>query len=258
MNNNHYYDVLGVKKDASATDIKKQYRKLAQKYHPDRNSDPNAKEKFQEINNAYQTLKDPAKKAEYDTPQQSGLGGFTFTTSSNASESMADMLRRAMGSGFNQRQQRQQMAQVNVTLEEAFTGATRSLNGKPFNIPAGVRSGNQLRVDDFIIIINVQRHHRFQRSHDDLLMGIEISAIEAMLGIEVMITNIDNKKIKVKIPAGIQYGKLVRIPGKGMPNPEFNHRGDLLVQVAMTIPDDLTKAEKESIMNVKHRKTFDT
>jgi DnaJ-class molecular chaperone len=89
-------------------------------------------------------------------------------------------------------------------------------------------------------------------------VGIEISAIEAMLGIEVIITNIDNKKVKVKIPAGIQYGKLVRVPGKGMPNPEFGHRGDLLVQVAMTIPDDLTNAERASIMNVKHRKTFDT
>ena len=115
-----------------------------------------------------------------------------------------------------------------------------------------------MRVDDFIIVISVQRHHRFQRSHDDLLIGIEISAIEAMLGVKVTITNIDGKKIKVKIPAGIQYGKLVRVPGKGMPNPEFNHRGDLLVQVAMSIPDDLTKAEKASIMNVKHRKTFDT
>ncbi len=252
---NNYYDVLGVKKDASAADIKKQYRKLAQKYHPDRNSDSNAKEKFQEINNAYQTLKDPAKKAEYDTPQQQG--GFTFTTSGGSGESLHDILRQAMGGGFAQRRQ-QQMAQVNVTLEEAFTGTTRTLNGKDFSIPAGVRSGNQLRVDDFIIIINVRRHYRFQRSHDDLLLGIEISAIEAMLGIDVMITNIDGKRIKVKIPAGIQYGKLVRVPRKGMPNPEFGGRGDLLVQVAMTIPDDLTNAERASIMNVKHRKTFDT
>jgi DnaJ-class molecular chaperone len=150
------------------------------------------------------------------------------------------------------------MAQVNISLEEAFTGTTRTLNGNTFNIPAGMRSGNHLQVGDFIIVINVQRHHRFQRSQDDLLIAIEISAIEAMVGIECGITNIDGKKVKVQIPAGIQYGKLVRVPGKGMPNPEFNHRGDLLIQVAISVPDDLTDAEKESILKVKHRKTFDT
>jgi len=256
MNSNHYYDVLGVKKNASAAEIKKQYRKLAQKYHPDRSSDPNAKEKFQEINSAYQTLKNPEKKAEYDNPrQQQGQGGFTYTTSMDG-ESLHDALRKAMGGGFHQRRH-QQMAQVNITLEEAFSGTTRTLNGESFNIPAGMRSGNHLQVGEFIIIINVHRHHKFQRSHDDLLTGIEISAIEAMLGVECGITNIDGKKVTVKIPAGIQYGKLVRVPGKGMPNPEINQRGDLLIQVVMSIPDDLTNAERASIMNVKHRKTFD-
>jgi curved DNA-binding protein len=253
---NNYYDVLGVKKDASAADIKKQYRKLAQKYHPDRNTDAGAKEKFQELNTAYQTLKDPAKKAEYDNPQQQG--SFTYTTHGQGGQSLHDILRQAMGGGFHGRQRHHQMAQVNISLEEAFTGTTRTLNGNTFNIPAGMRSGNHLQVGDFIIVINVQRHHRFQRSQDDLLIAIEISAIEAMVGIECGITNIDGKKVKVQIPAGIQYGKLVRVPGKGMPNPEFNHRGDLLIQVAISVPDDLTDAEKESILKVKHRKTFDT
>lgn len=253
---NNYYDVLGVKKDATAADIKKQYRKLAQKYHPDRNTDAGAKEKFQELNNAYQTLKDPGKKAEYDNPRQQ-QGNFTYTTHSQGGQSLHDILRQAMGGGFSQRRQ-QQMAQVNISLEEAFSGTTRTLNGDMFSIPAGVRSGNHLQVGEFIIVINVHRHNRFQRSQDDLLVAIEISAIEAMLGVECGITNIDGNKVKVQIPAGIQYGKLVRVPGKGMPNPELNRRGDLLIQVAMTIPDDLTDAEKASILNVKHRKTFDT
>ena len=253
----NYYDVLGVAKDASAADIKKQYRKLAQKYHPDRNDSDDAKEKFQELSNAYQTLKDPQKRAEYDNPQpQGGMGGFTFTTG-GAGDSLHDILRQAMGGGFHGRQRHQQMAQVNITLEESFHGTTRTLNGNEFSIPAGVRSGSHLQVDDFIIVVGVQRHFRFQRSQDDLITGVEISAVEAMLGIDVFFTSIDEKKLKVKIPAGIQHGKLVRVPGQGMPNPKFGHRGDLLVQVVTTIPDNLTDAERESIMKVNHRKSFD-
>lgn len=245
----NYYDVLGVAKDATAVDIKKQYRKLAHVYHPDR--DTGDKEKFQELSNAYQTLKDPQKRAEYDNPRPQG----SFSVNMGQGESLHDILRRAMADGAQRRQQ--QMAQITITLEEAFQGATRALNGKPFEIPAGIRSGSQIFIDGFIIIVNVQRHLQFQRHQDDLITGVEISAIEAMLGVEITLTNIDGKRLKVKIPAGIQYGKLVRIGGHGMPNPEFDMRGDLLVQVVTTIPDNLTNEERESIMNVKHRKAFD-
>lgn len=250
-----YYDVLGVNKTATDADIKKAYKKLAQKYHPDRYEGPDATTKFQEVNTAYQTLKDPEKRAEYDNPRPQA-GGFSFHTNQGG-PSIHDILREAMGGGF--RQQRQQpMAQVNISLEEAFTGTTRSLNGNPFNIPAGMRSGNHLFVDGFIIVVNVLRHHRFQRAQDDLLIGVEISAVEAMLGVECVITNIDGAKLKVKIPAGIQHGKIVRVGGQGMPNPEFRgRRGDLHVQVVTTIPVNLTDEEKESIMKVQHRKTFD-
>ena len=251
---NSYYDVLGVAKDATADDIKKQYRKLAQKYHPDRNDSNDAKEKFQELSTAYQTLKDPHKRAEYDNPQPQG----SYSVHMGQGESLHDMMRQAMGQGgFNQRRRQHQMAQITITLEEAFNGTTRTLNGNDFTIPAGIRSGSHLMVDDFIIVVGVQRHHKYQRAQDDLLTGVEITAIEAMLGIDITLTAIDGKRLKVKIPKGIQHGKLVRVAGQGMPNPEFNMRGDLLVQVVTTIPDNLTDEETESIMNVKHRKSFD-
>ena len=252
----NYYDVLGVDKGASPEEIKKQYKTLAQKYHPDRYDGTDAKTKFQEVNTAYQTLKDPQKRAEYDNPRPQGHE-FSFRTGGGHGETLQDILSRAMGGGgFGQRQQQRPMAQVQITLEDAFTGTTRALNGNPFNIPAGVRSGNQLQVDEFIIVVQIVRHPKFQRSHDDLLAQVEITAIEAMLGVTCEMTNIDEKIVKIKIPAGIQHGQLVQAAGMGMPNPEFTSRGNLLVQVAVTIPKDLTKAEQDSIININQRKTF--
>lgn len=257
------YDVLGVAEDASQDNIKKAYKKLAQKYHPDRYDGDDAKTKFQEINAAYQTLSDPDKRADYDNPAPAT--GYKSYTSNEAMEEalrrMAEeVMNRNAGGGFN-RGKHYPMANVSITLEEAFTGTTRTLtsNGKThtFDIPQGVRSGNQLFIDGFIIIINVMRHHKFQRSHDDIATVVQISAIEAMVGVECRLTNIDGKIIKTKIPAGIQHGKFVRVAGKGMPNPEINKRGDLMIQVAVSIPVNLTDDEKASIMKIQRRKTFD-
>jgi len=254
----NYYEVLGVEKNATQAAIKKQYQRLARKFHPDRSDDPQAKEKFQKVNTAYQTLKDPEKRAAYDVPQQQRRE-FSYTTGTGGmggGQSIHDMLREAMGGSRRQHQQQQPMAQVNISLEEAFSGTTRTLNGNEFNIPAGVRSNNHLFVDGFIIIINVMRHNKFQRAHDDLAIVVQIDAIEAILGVKCELASIDNKTIKFDIPPGIQHGKVVRIEGKGMPNPEFTTRGDLLVQVAITVPQDLTDEDKECIMKVKHRKSF--
>jgi len=259
-----YYEVLGVTKDASKDDIKKAYRKLAQKYHPDRYEGDDANTKFQEINKAYQTLGDDQQRAAYDNPQPEG---FQFRTSNMRGGGMDDMIRTMMDEMMGRRtyggRQQYQMANVTITLEEAFTGTTRTLNGNSFNIPPGARNGMQLllkddKIGEIIIVININNHAKFKRSQDDLLTGVQIDAIEAMLGVECNITNIDGKTIKAKIPAGIQNGKLIRVAGMGMPNPEIpGKRGDLLVQVGIGIPNDLTEEEKQAILKVRHRKSFD-
>ena len=252
----NHYDVLGVAKTASQDDIKKAYKKLAQKHHPDRPS--GSASVFKEINTAYQTLKNPEKREEYDNPQpQVDSRQYSYRTGDVGPDDLERMIREAMsGQGFGR--QRYRMVNIQITLEESFAGTTRTLDGKQFAIPAGVRSGNQLLVDEIMVVINVVRHAKFKRSNDDLLAAVQINAVEAMLGIECNITNIDGKVIKVKIPAGLQHGQLVRAAGMGMPNPEYhNHRGDLLVQVAVTIPKSLTDDEKESIMKLQHRKSFD-
>jgi curved DNA-binding protein len=268
-----YYDTLGVAKDATQDDIKKAYRKLAQKYHPDRNKDKDATTKFQEIQKAYQTLKDPQKRAEYDNPQPQGFGGpggYSFRTgdgvhvnvSGNGFEGMGideilDALHGGGMGGFNRRRQQRPMAKVTIGLEEAYAGTTRTLNGKEFSIPRGVRTGNKLAVDDMIIVVQVANHPKFKRANDDLIVGVNITAIEAMAGVECTVTGLDGKTIKFQIPAGTQYGQVIRLRGRGMPNPEINYTGDLLVQVGVQIPGNLTDEEQEAIMKLPRREIID-
>lgn len=265
-----YYKALGVDKSASQGDIKKAYKKLAQKYHPDRNTDPTAQDKFKEINTAYQTLKDPQKRAAYDNPNPFGGqrgGGYSFRTGDgvhvNVSGGMfdgmdlEDVLDTLRGGGFGgQRRQRRPMAKVTISLQEAFTGTTRTLNNNTFTIPAGIRAGNKLAVDDFIIVVDVLNHPKFRRANDDLIVGVEITAVEAMAGVECTITGLDGKTIKFQIPSGTQYGQIIRLKGKGMPNPEVNYRGDLLVQVGVSVPDDLTDEQLSSIMELPRRESI--
>lgn len=261
-----YYKTLGVDKKASQDEIKKAYRSLAQKYHPDRNKEEDATQKFQDVRKAYDTLKDPQKRAEYDNPQPQG--NYSFRTGDGVHVNVTgmegmdinDILDAMHGGnlgGFGRRRQQRPMARVSITLEEAFSGTTRTLNGKEFRIPAGVRSGNKLAVDDMLIVVNVLNHAKFQRSNDDLLVNVIVTAIEAMVGVDCTVTGLDNKTIKFNIPAGTQYGQLIRLRGKGMPNPEINRKGDLLVQVGVQVPDKLTDEELDSIMKLTRRDSID-
>lgn len=261
-----YYKTLGVDKKASQDEIKKAYRSLAQKYHPDRNKDEDATQKFQDVQKAYKTLKDPQSRAEYDNPQPQS--NYAFRTGDGVNVNVTgmggmdinDILDAMHGQGFgfgNRRRQQRPMAKVSITLEEAYAGTKRTLNGKEFSIPAGVRSGNKLAVDDMIIVVNVLNHRKFQRANDDLLVNVIVTAIEAMTGVDCTVTGLDDKTIKFKIPAGTQYGQLIRLRGKGMPNPEINRKGDLLIQVGVQIPDKLTDEEMASIMKLTRRDSID-
>lgn len=269
-----YYETLGVAKDATQDDIKKAYRKLAQKYHPDRNQEEGAEDKFKELQKAYQTLKDPQTRAAYDNPQPQfgGPGGYSFRTgdgvhvnvSGNGFDGMGideilDALHGGGFGGFGRRRQQPQrpMAKVTISLEEAYEGTKRTLNNKEFSIPKGVRTGNKLAVDDFIIVVQVAGHPKFKRVNDDLITAVEVTAIEAMLGVDCTVTGLDGKTIKFKVPPGTQHGQTVRLGGKGMPNPEINYSGNLLVQVAVRIPSNLTDEEREAIMKLPRREIID-
>jgi molecular chaperone DnaJ len=271
MSKRDYYDVLGVSKNASDEDIKKAYRKLAMKFHPDRNSDdPKSEEKFKEVKEAYELLSDPQKKAQYDTYGHNEPGHSGFHQSGNVDPAAFQEIFNHIfggnggfkfqehGFGTHTSSNAPQTFTINIGLADAYTGKTVKVDKDTHLIvPQGVRPQARLFANGRMYKIDIQAHHKFKRANDDLLVDIEINAIEAMLGLTAIIEHLDNTKLQFSIPAGIQNGQIVKLSGKGMKNPELNKIGDLLIRIATTIPKNLSEAERSALKAMNHRETID-
>ena len=296
MDYKDYYATLGVAKGASADDIQKAYRKLARKYHPDVNSSPGAEERFKEITEAYEVLKDTDKRKTYDRYGSEwknfrgggvppGFEGFGFGRGGGGSasgfSSFFDMLfggggpfggaRRgggrggAGGFGFDMRGQDQE-ARIALTLEEAAQGGERQITvtepmtgqAKTYavNIPAGVRAGQKVRLagrggpgaggspaGDLLLKVELKPHELFRLEGCDLHAALPVTPWEAALGTEASIKILDGS-VKVKLPPGTSSGRKIRLRGKGFPNPRGTD-GDLLAEVQMVVPKELSDEERE-------------
>jgi len=268
------YNTLGVNRGATDEEIKRAYRKLAAQHHPDRAGGDTAK--FQEIQSAYETLSDPNKRAQHDNPQShhqhhfhtGNMGGFE------------DMFRHFGFGGFGGFQpppQRNQTIslQTTVTLEEAFRGKeivgnVRLPSGREqvvnIKIPPGVQDGTSLRLrelgDDSIsgipkgdihLTVTVLQHAEFERQGDDLIKTIEVSALDAILGLELTVNTIEGKTLNVAIPEGTQPGAVLSAHGHGMPNMhDTRFRGRLLLKINVTVPSNLSDAQKDLIRQAKN------
>jgi len=265
-----YYETLGVPKGASEEEIKKAYRKLAMKHHPDRGGDAS---KFKEIEEAYRILGDPNARAEYDQPKQyssradgfgvpPGFEGFFHHFGGNFSDLFRPQRPRNRDLNFHTR----------ITLEDAFYGKELVVNFFKANgqekilnvkIPQGIQNGMTLRlqgvgddslpqaqVGDVLITVEVVQNREFKRQGDDLIKEVEINCIDAMLGKEILITTIDGKTLTGRVPPGSQPDSILNIPGQGMPNMNNpNSRGRLLLHIRMTVPQ-LTEDQKEQLKKI--------
>lgn len=277
-----YYKVLGIERNASADDIRRAYRKLAMQHHPDRNpGSKEAEDKFKEINEAYQVLSDPQKRARYDqlgsaysnwerrggTPGDfdwsQWSGGAPRGDYGNADDVFgegffSEFFRSIFGGmGRTEAPGRAQAYQqpVTISLEEAYHGATRLLqsNGRRMEvrIPAGVKSGSKVRVAgagpeglDLYLVVDVTEDPRFERKGSDLHTSAGIEVFTALLGGEVQVET-PAGKVTLKIPAGTQPDQVFRLSGRGMPmlkNPQT--KGDLFVHVKLRIPKELSAQQK--------------
>jgi DnaJ-class molecular chaperone len=300
-----YYATLGVPKTATEKELKAAYRKLARKHHPDVNpGDPKAESKFKELNEAYEVLGDPGKRRKYDelganwkqyehAPPGGGgawnvnMGGGRPMTQQEMEEMFggagggdpfSDFFNTFFGGGGagghdqrrthrpRHRRGRDLEQEVDLTLEEAFQGATRRVSIQlpgdtrtiDVRIPAGVKDGARVRktgegepgahggaAGDLFLRVRVLPHAVFERRGQDLHAKVAVPVITAALGGEVPVPTIAGSTLRLRIPELTQNGQVFRLRGQGMPavgKPE--ERGDLYATAEIAMPKALSDRER--------------
>jgi curved DNA-binding protein len=266
------YDTLGVSENASADEIKKAYRKLARKYHPDINKDESAVEKFKEINAAYEVLSDPEKKAQYDQFGDQMFGGqnfHDFARGQGQGVDLDEILRQMFGGGggasggfggFGGAQggfggfggpDLDIQARITVPFMTSVTGGKHniSVEGNSFDIkiPAGIKSGETLRVrgkgkqyqgqtGDLLLKVEVASSNEYERKGDNLYKTFDVPLKEALFGGKIAVQT-PEKEVSLKVPANTKNGQKFRLKGKGVADRKTAMKGDLYLVANVVLPD---------------------
>ena len=265
-----FYKVLGVAKDVTDAELKKVYRKLARKYHPDSNAgDAKAEAKFKEISEAYSVLSDAEQRKEYDAFRAMG-GGARFTSpggsTGQSSAGFEDVFANLFGGrgfgGFGGPVPGNDLtATTTIAFIDSVNGTTIKLNYEglaPINakIPAGVLDGQKIKLrgkgqpspnggahGDLIITVSVRPHPVFSRDGNNLRLTVPITFAEAVLGATITVPTLGGEPVKLKVAANTPNGRALRVKGKGVPAAKGT--GDLLATVEVLVPAHVSdKAEK--------------
>ncbi|MEG2150266.1 MAG: DnaJ C-terminal domain-containing protein [Bacteroidaceae bacterium] len=286
-----YYKTLGVEKNASQNEIKKTFRKLARKYHPDLNPNDNtANQKFQEINEANQVLSDPEKRKKYDEygenwkradefeahrqQQQQQYQYQQTENGSNFSDFFESIFGRKTNVGGRNRESTGYRGQdYNVELTVPLREAARThkqilaVNGKNIRItvPAGIANGQVIKLNghggvgmsgglagDLYITFVIPEDDLFKRVGNDLYITVSLNLYTAILGGEQTVDMLDGK-VKLKIKPETQNATKVRLKGKGFPvYKKEEQAGDLIITYSIDIPTKLTERQKELFMELQN------
>lgn len=274
-----YYEVLGVSRSASPDEIKKAYRKLAVKYHPDKNpGDAAAEERFKEASNAYEVLSDPKKRQIYDQRGHAGvndMGFHGFTNMEDIFSNFGDIFGRTVfgnfgdvfgdvfsrqGPGKPQAQAADTRIKLTISFMESAYGTEKKVNVQGKNItikiPAGIKDGQTLRLQgqggralgsrqsgSLLVTISVEPHPDFKREGLDLITQITVPFTRATLGGKARVPTLAGQ-ISLTIPQGTQPGAQFRLRSQGIVD-SAGRKGDLRVLVQVEIPKSLTREQKD-------------
>ena len=241
-----YYATLGVPRTATADEIKQAFRRLASQHHPDKGGDT---QKFQAIQEAYATLGDESKRAEYNNPRPQ-FSGF------NGSVNINDIFNMFGHGQFAQRPQPRSHVRMNltITLNDVATGGRRTvslgtaqgISAVEIEIPRGINDGDNVHYEgigpggsDLVVQYRVQPDRTWQRQDLNLITETRVSIWDIILGTELHITTITGDILSASIPARSQPGVTLRLRGRGLAN-RNGTTGDILVRVQAFVPDSIS------------------
>ena len=260
-----YYSTLGIGKTANADDIKKAYRRLAGKHHPDKGGDTAT---FQKIEEAYRILSDPNQRQQYDNPMMQGNpfqgfpgGGFHFNMNGfNMDEMFGQMFRQ-----HNHQQQNTYRTSYWISLEQAYKGGEEMLKLQTptglhmvkVNIPKGVPDGGQVRYEkvvdssDLIVEYRIHPHLLYERKMNDLHSNYSISVLDLIVGTTIKFTTMGEKTLDVTVQPKTQPFMHLKLSGHGMPIQGTNAYGDQIILLKPFIPDNIDSRITDSILQSK-------
>ena len=245
-----YYAALGVPRTATADDIKRAFRRLASQHHPDKGGDT---QKFQAIQEAYATLSDAQKRAEYDNPrpQFSGFQGHPGGVNIN------DIFGQMFGQGFAQQHQHPRRSHVRMTLWisllDVATGGKRTVSlgtqagvsAVEIEIPLGINDGDNVQYEgigpgssDLVVQFKITPDRKWQRDGLNLAQEVRIDIWDLILGGDLTIDTLTGKTLSTRVPARTQPGTVLRLKSQGLRD-RAGQTGDIMIRVQAQIPDDI-------------------
>jgi DnaJ-class molecular chaperone len=270
--NLNYYETLGVDRNATPEEIKKAHRKLASKFHPDRKGGDTAK--FQEIQQAYETLMDDRKRAEYDAMRSGNFGGNpniddvfkSFGFSFGESDIFSQFMR-------GQRRNPDIKTSIEINLADTLSDTTKIVTIKTKNnenktleikIPRGIKSGTVMKFSgggetifpnahpgDLYINIIVHESSKFTQHGLDLETEISLNCFDAILGCELEVQTLSEKTFVMRVPPNTQQGTKFKIPGEGLYEFQKDIKGNFYVKVNIVIPTTLSTSQIELLKQIK-------